>query len=156
MNCDDLVRLVRRRLFALGVRFAADRKAAGSGSLPKRSSTWRLHLAACGLALCISIISAGCGRDSKRQTVSDSSMVELLVELHLANARVEITDRPLPITRDSILEAYGVDSAGYARTLEYYAQHPDLYSRIYGEVLDRLSAERRPFDGSTMPDTLPP
>lgn len=155
MNRDDLVQLVQCRLIVWEDRCAADRMATESDPRFQRSSPWRLDVVACGLALVI-MVSTGCGRDSERQAISDSTMVDLLVELHLANARIEITDRPLPIPRDSILAAYGADSAAYAQTLEHYAEHPDLYSRIYGDVLDRLRAERRPYDDSALPDTLPP
>ena len=73
-------------------------------------------------------------------------MVKLLVELHLANGRIEVTDRPLPIARDSIFRVYGVDSSAYARMIQYYSEHPQEYSSVYGRVLDRLSAERLPSE----------
>lgn len=99
----------------------------------------------------------GCGSETETNTIADSTMVDLLVELHLANARIEITDRPLPVPRDSILRSYGVDSTAFSEAISYYAHNPDEYSRVYGRVLDRLSAERLPVDEQSDPDvTAPP
>lgn len=94
-------------------------------------------------AATIAVLSA-CSGASDPQPLADSTMVEVLIELHLANGRIEVTDEPLTVSRDSILRAYGVDRSTYADAVAYYADHPDAYSRVYGEVLDRLSAERTP------------
>lgn len=98
----------------------------------------------------------GCGSETDTNTIADSTMVDLLVELHLANAGIELTDRPLPVPRDSILRSYGIDSAAYSEAISYYARHPDEYSRIYGRVLDRLSAERLPVDEQSESDLIAP
>src|SRR5690606_7956146 len=96
----------------------------------------------------------GCGSARDRAPIPDSTMTELLIELHLANGRIEVTDQPLPFPRDSILQAYGVDSSTYVDALAYYVQHPERYSRIYGDVIDRLSVERIPPGPETPLDTL--
>lgn len=102
------------------------------------------------------VMLVGCGSETETNTIADSTMVELLVELHLANAGIELTDRPLPMPRDSILRSYGIDSAAYSEAITYYADNPDDYSRIYGRVLDRLSAERLPVDEQSESDVTAP
>ena len=101
--------------------------------------------------LILTSVVGGCRSDVSEKVIPDSTVVDLLVELHLANGRIEVTDRPLGIARDSIFLAYGVDSTAYARMIEYYARHPDEYSQIYSQVLDALSEERMtgPFADTT-------
>lgn len=96
--------------------------------------------------LLLGALAGGCRTGTSGKAVPDSTMVKLLVELHLAHGRVEVTDRPLEFPRDSILRVYGVDSSAYANAIAYYAEHPEEYSSVYGRVLDRLSAERMPAD----------
>lgn len=69
-------------------------------------------------------------------------MIEVMIELHLAHARLETVGSLPAGLRDSIMTAYGIDSAEYMRTLAYYADRPSKYSEIYGQVLDRMNLER--------------
>lgn len=74
--------------------------------------------------------------------IPDSTMVDVLVGLHLAEARSEV-DGPLPAgMRDSILSRHGLTPSDYEAAVAHYADHPETYSDIYDRVLDRLSAER--------------
>lgn len=87
-------------------------------------------------------------------------MVDVLIELHLAVARAEVTQE-IPVNiRDSILIAYDIDSTTYARAVAYYAEHPDKYAEIYSRVLDRLNSERIPLgraaDNEAAPAPPPP
>ncbi len=72
-------------------------------------------------------------------------MVDVLIELHLAVARAEVTHSVPPGIRDSIFAAYGVDSSAFAETISYYTADPEKYGRIYGQVLDKLNSERSPM-----------
>ena len=94
--------------------------------------------------LILASLAGGCRSNASVKAIPDSTMVDLLVELHLANGRIEVTDRPLDFPRDSIFQVYGIDSTAYARMIGYYARHPEEYSEIYGRVLDELSEERAP------------
>jgi hypothetical protein len=87
--------------------------------------------------------------------LADSTMVEVMIDLHLAVARAEVTQQVPAGIRDSILTTHGADSAAYARTIWHYAQNPEKYEQIYGQVLDRLNSERIPLgppDPTLMPD----
>lgn len=101
--------------------------------------------------LCAAFLAvAGCtGGGSK--PIADSTMVDILVELHLLNARMQVTERPFVGARDSIFQGYGIDSTTYANALSYYVDHPAEYASIYGRVVDELTAERAPVN---LPDSV--
>lgn len=81
-------------------------------------------------------------------------MVDILVELHLSQARQGLEYVPLPHARDSILARYGLDSAAYARLEDFYVAHPEALVDVYEQVLDRLSEERH--RQGEIPDYVPP
>lgn len=87
-------------------------------------------------------------------------MVDVLVEMHLLNARGRIMNRPLEGARDSIFTRYGIDSTAYADAIGYYARHTEEYADVYGRVIDELSAEQTPITGPdsvlAQPAPMPP
>lgn len=115
---------------------------------------------------CISVIPLlllvsflGCADPSEEPPLTDSTMVEVMIDLHLAVARAEVTQQVPAGIRDSILTTHGVDSSAYARMIWHYAQNPEKYEQIYGEVLDRLNSERIPLgppDPTLTPDESGP
>lgn len=101
------------------------------------------------------ISSGGCSDQRPEPPLDDSTMVEVMIELHLALARTEVTHRVPAGIRDSIFAAYEIDSSAFAETISYYAAEPDEYGRLYGRVLDRLNSERMPLgpaDSADDPD----
>ena len=92
---------------------------------------------------------------SEEPPVSDSTMVEVLIELHLTNARLELQYDLPPAIRDSILFKYGLDAQRFAAIMAYYADHPEAYSALYTTMLDRISAERLQ-QGQGLPSAPPP
>ncbi len=74
--------------------------------------------------------------------VADSTMVEVLIELHLAAARLDLRKDLPPAEREAILARHGLDTLRYGQVMAYYAEHPQAYVDLYSQVLDRLSAER--------------
>ncbi len=79
---------------------------------------------------------------SEDPPIADSTMVEVLIELHLADARLDLQYDALPAVRDSILLKHGLDEPRFRAILDYYADHPEAYSALYTTVLDRISDER--------------
>lgn len=74
--------------------------------------------------------------------VSDSTLVRVLVELQLVQAREELLPNSVPAgLRDSILTRYGLDETRFDEVRQYYIEHPDEYVEIYNRVLDQLSSE---------------
>lgn len=98
------------------------------------------------LAVVMMLISVtGCSDQRREPPLDDSTMVEVMIELHLALARAEVTNRMPAGIRDSIFAEYGIDSSAFAETISHFAAEPDEYGRLYGSVLDRLSMERTPL-----------
>lgn len=97
--------------------------------------------------LLVVLLFAACSNPiAESPPVSDSTMVEVLVDLHLAQQRY-VLDRDVPPSlRDSILVYHGVDTALYAEAIAFYAAHPERYAEIYGDITDRLRAERERLD----------
>jgi hypothetical protein len=96
-----------------------------------------------GLAL-LALLTAGCDAEVPSEPgVSDSLMVEVLIGVHLADARASRTGEPRDSLRATALTALGTDTAAFHRALDYYAHHPDAYQPLYDRALDRLLDERR-------------
>ena len=69
-------------------------------------------------------------------------MVDVLLEMHLAQARAErYSDVSSELLRD-ILARHGLDEEQFDEAMRYYADHPQQYVSLYDDVLDRLNAER--------------
>ncbi len=114
------------------------------------------RLASGALVIGLLTLSACSAFTSDEPPISDSTMVEVLIELHLVNARLELQYDRQPAVRDSILFKYGLDAQRFQDVMAYYADHPEAYSAIYTTMLDRISAERIQ-QGEAMPATaLPP
>jgi hypothetical protein len=70
--------------------------------------------------------------------VADTTLVQVLVEIHLAAARAEVS-RDLSLgQRDSLLRAHGLDRTRFEEAMRYYSQHPEDYLHLYDEVIRRL------------------
>ena len=105
-------------------------------------------LAAAAVALAAS--AAGCdgGRASDDGPAVDSTLVEALVEVHLADARAGLAPDSLgPGAADSLravaLRAHGLDGDALERRLDALVDDPEAARAVYDAVADRLSEERR-------------
>lgn len=87
----------------------------------------------------------GCSSFSAEEpALPDSTLVDVLTELHLAQVRVDLyKDTSFTALRDSILAHHGVSEARLERALHYYSERPDEYVPIYGAVQDSLEAGRQ-------------
>lgn len=88
---------------------------------------------------------SGCA--SREDILPLEVMIPLVLEMHLAEASIEHTQKDrqsaLDIQRtleDSIFRRYGVSDSLYVRSLHYYAVHPDAFQTLYAAVLDSLDA----------------
>ena len=84
---------------------------------------------------------AACTPMTEQPPVPDSTFVEVMTELYLADTRRELFDTPDSL-RDAILTHYGIDTTQYDAAQRFYADHPDQYLDLYNALLDRLNAER--------------
>ncbi len=75
--------------------------------------------------------------------LSDSLMVDVLAEVHLADARAAHTGESRDSLRAEALAPFGLDTLAFQQALDYYAEHPDTYAPLYARALDQLIRERR-------------
>ena len=92
----------------------------------------------------VAVFLVGCGTDSpSAPDLTDSLMVDVLVEVHLADARASQTGEPRDSLRAAALAAFGTDTVAFHDALDYYAHHPEAYQPLYDRALDRLLNEQR-------------
>ena len=74
----------------------------------------------------------------------DSTMVEVMTELHLAKARSNTYgDTLYTALRDSILRRHSVSDARFDEALRYYSERPSEYLTIHRAMEDSLEAGRQ-------------
>jgi hypothetical protein len=115
-----------------------------------RMTPVRSRLAACALAALVVVGAGGCGvvtSEPPPPPVGDSTLVETLVELHLARVRQQRYGDVPSAQRDSVLARHGLTPTRFDEALRYYARHPKAYHALYGAVIDTL-ARRSPRFGS--------
>jgi len=94
------------------------------------------------------VLLLACGKETKlpSDVIPPEEMVGILVNIHQADAKVG----NLKISEDSaftvmrhyelfVWDQHGVSEEEYSRSQQWYLQHPDLYTKVYTEVVDSLS-----------------
>jgi hypothetical protein len=79
-------------------------------------------------------------------TVSDSVYVEVLVDLHLLQARF---DEGVPFDstlRPVVLQNHGVTEEDLDQTTRFYSDHQEEFLTLYNRVIDRISEEQRTIE----------
>lgn len=99
----------------------------------KRSVAW-----ICWLAVLVAFSACTLPVTSDPPT-SDSTLVQVLADLHTLRARDEIRGDVTPEQYEAVLRQHGLDSTQFNATLDYYVEHPEDYLTLYDEVLDRLN-----------------
>lgn len=90
------------------------------------------------------LVLTGCGApEAPPHGLSDSLFAEVLIDLHLADARASTTGESRDSLRIAALERRGLDTLGFQRAVRYYAGHPEPYLAHYDAALDRLLREQR-------------
>ena len=96
------------------------------------------------LVAALGLLGVGCGTEAPgAPEFTDSLMVDVLVEIHLADARASHTGEPRDSLRAAALAAFDTDTAAFHDALDYYARHPEAYQPLYERALDRLLNEQR-------------
>lgn len=98
------------------------------------------------------ILLVGCGSDNALtepppQLLSQQQMVSFLIDLHLAEAKMNYTevrnsDSLEVVFRNyekHLLNQHGFTDSVYLQSYEYYLDHMELMDEIYSDVVDSLS-----------------
>jgi hypothetical protein len=79
--------------------------------------------------------------------LADSTVVHVLMELHLLEARaLEVGDVSAAM-RDSVFAHYGVTEERFQETLDHYARQPEAFGQLYSRILDQINVERLEASG---------
>jgi len=100
-----------------------------------------------GIVLITSMSMSGCGLDDEPPLpVADTTMVSVLLDLHLLRARSTYRDTvssdAFERQREAVLTRYGMDDTQLEAAIEAYIRRPDAYENVYGTVIDSLNAVR--------------
>ena len=115
---------------------------------------------ACSLGFAFVLLLGACSVPDKEKEnpLARKKMVEILVEMHMIEARADrlmvVRDSLLPemkIAYDDVLKTKNVSETDYKKTLDYYLQNPLKMDTMYQEVVDELS--RREAQKTGVPAT---
>lgn len=102
-----------------------------------------------------------CATDSgkPKDMLTDEQMVDVLVELHLAEARMDLLQIPQDSVRPLLRERYteiftdqNLDTAKFNATFAYYERYPEQMDSLYQKVIDEL-VEREALYRQNAPDS---
>ncbi len=90
-----------------------------------------------------SVVFAGCKPKAQPLGIEETKLVEILVEIHLAEGQMEIVnmaDRDTLGKRlyQSVLDAHGVQREVFDETMLVLREDPERLNTIYTKVLDQL------------------
>ncbi len=105
--------------------------------LAKHPATWS-H----GILMAV-LLSACSSFSTPEPPLSDSTLVEVLIDLTLTSARSDLYQDVPPGARDSVLASHGLTRDDFEAAMKYYAEHPEEYLELYTTVLNRLNEERQ-------------
>lgn len=79
-----------------------------------------------------------------KDIVQPNQMEQILYDIHVVDGYVSFIPVPdsakkitAPIYK-GIFKKYGIDSAQHAKSMAYYYQHPDILSKMYDRISERL------------------
>ncbi|SOD13002.1 DUF4296 domain-containing protein [Pedobacter xixiisoli] len=101
------------------------------------------------LLLLLSVLSiAACKPGIPKDIVQPNEMEKVLFDIHLvdgyiANIPTQDSARKVgaPIYK-GIFKKYGIDSAMHAKSMAYYYNHPDLLSKMYDRISEKMGKTR--------------
>ena len=111
------------------------------------------------LLLSVVLLLWGCGEswvEKPEKLIPENKMVDMLVDLHLADAMYQIkdnrlADRKMKIKSEdfyySVLEKHHVPDSVFEKSIIYYSCFPKDFEKIYASVLDRVSQMKEEYSG---------
>ncbi len=90
---------------------------------------------------------AGCSTVADSDVIlADSVYVDVLVDLHLLQARFDEGAPVDSLLRLTVLQNHGVDDQLLNLTTRYYSDNPDEYLILYNKVIDQITEEQQALD----------
>lgn len=91
---------------------------------------------------------AACKPGIPKDIIQPTEMENILYDIHVLDGYVGTIPTPDSARKTSaplykgIFKKYGIDSATHAKSMAYYYKRPDLLSKMYDKISDRISKER--------------
>jgi len=89
-------------------------------------------------------------KDDPENILSEDQMVEILVDIHLAEGFVQSLSIPYdsskvlyPILEKQIFDKYGIPDSVYIQSLEYYLRDVAKMEHLYGRTIDSLTLREK-------------
>ncbi len=80
-------------------------------------------------------------------TLADSLMIEIMVDIHLINARAELGYGVDELSLDTIITRHGLSRKEYDDQITFYTEHPDTYLAVLNKVMERIGQDARLVSG---------
>jgi len=91
--------------------------------------------------------------------IQPEQMTEILVDMHLAESTIMLnrsndsnSSKNIEIIR-GVLDKHNIDAEKYKASFDFYTAHPDIFTKIYDVVIERLT-ERQAKENLIAKDTL--
>ncbi len=104
------------------------------------------------LSFCLLALILACQNGPNSKIIPRDKLVNLLVDLHLADAFASDYQLPQQLrTIDSlnlyasVLSKYGTDKASFDSTMKWYAYHPKKLDALYDEVFGKLDKQNEEY-----------
>lgn len=111
----------------------------------------RVRASAAVFFLCVSVFLLSCSKKEEQipaGIIPKEKMVQVMVDVHLAEARLQMNmaiDNSF-VTKQSyykfIFQKYKISYADLSTSYNYYSAHPEVFSKIYDEVITELSKKQ--------------
>lgn len=96
---------------------------------------------------CIALLSA-CKPGVPKEIVQPNEMEKILFDIHLVDgyiANIPTADSAKKVSAPlykGIFKKYGIDSAMHAKSMSYYYRHPDILSKMYDRIGEKMGKAR--------------
>lgn len=109
--------------------------------------------------LSIAVFLYACKPGIPKNIIQPQKMENILFDIHVVDGYM--TSMPSPDTAKKVSAAYykgiykkfGIDSALYNKSLNYYYDHPDVMNKMYENITKKLNATKEKLNSAEMKKT---
>lgn len=97
----------------------------------------------------------GCKSPVPKDIIQPDDMRKILYDIHIADGYVNTIPMPDSAKKvaasfyKGIYKKYGIDSAAYSKSMNFYYTHPDLMSSMYDKIKEELKTAKAKIDKAT-------
>ncbi|WP_129713896.1 DUF4296 domain-containing protein [Pedobacter sp. SYP-B3415] len=95
-------------------------------------------------ALCLALAVSACKPGIPAEVIQPRQMEDILVDIHLVDGFLAVMPAQDSVKQigaayyQGVYKKFGIDSARYTRSLDYYYTNPEVFNGIYTKVTGRL------------------